>query len=403
MLQHCTKFRLFIVLLFLGLLNIVFFRTYINQTLGTILRVSKVSHTLQGNTMLRDNITLWGNIMSRGSTTSLVEKVKEFNTTRALYGKNATRQAASQVPTLDGPLIAFGKIVKPRANITAPWKKGNNSTPCPLVPPNLVGRMTTYKQAPSWTEIAGLNPGLEPGGHYQPAECKARHRVAIIIPYRNREEHLRVLLHNLHPMLKRQQLDYFILVVELEQPTTFNRGMLLNIGAVEALGLWDVQCVIFHDVDLLPEDDRNLYSCPEMPRHMSVAIDKYHYKLPYSTIFGGVSALSCDSLFKANGYSNVYFGWGGEDDDLQRRIKAVGLKVNRYSMEIARYRMIKHLRDDKNEPNEQRFHLLRNFQKRMPWDGLNSLQYEVKKVDFTPAYTWMLVSIDEKKMLQGLR
>ena len=62
------------------------------------------------------------------------------------------------------------------------------------------------------------------------------------------------------------------------QPTTFNRGMLLNIGAVEALGLWDVQCFIFHDVDLIPEDDRNLYTCPEMPRHMSAAVDKWNYK-----------------------------------------------------------------------------------------------------------------------------
>ena len=52
----------------------------------------------------------------------------------------------------------------------------------------------------------------------------------------------------------------------------FNRGMMFNIGYTVAMNLtknyW--QCFIFHDVDLLPEDDRNLYTCPNNPRHMSV-------------------------------------------------------------------------------------------------------------------------------------
>lgn len=57
----------------------------------------------------------------------------------------------------------------------------------------------------------------------------------------------------------------------------FNRGKLLNVGFTEALKLRDFDCFIFHDVDLIPEDDRNLYTCPEQPRHMSVAVDKFHY------------------------------------------------------------------------------------------------------------------------------
>ena len=51
-----------------------------------------------------------------------------------------------------------------------------------------------------------------------------------------------------------------------------NRAMLFNIGFQMALNtsknFWD--CFIFHDVDLLAEDDRNLYNCPTKPRHMSV-------------------------------------------------------------------------------------------------------------------------------------
>jgi len=54
--------------------------------------------------------------------------------------------------------------------------------------------------------------------------------------------------------------------------------MLMNVGFVEALKLYSYDCFIFHDVDLVPEDDRNLYTCPEQPRHMSVAVDVLKYK-----------------------------------------------------------------------------------------------------------------------------
>ena len=69
--------------------------------------------------------------------------------------------------------------------------------------------------------------------------------------------------------------------------------MLLNIGAVEALGLWDVRCFIFHDVDLVPENDRNLYTCPEMPRHMSAAVDKFNYRCVVVVVVGCVCGGVC--------------------------------------------------------------------------------------------------------------
>jgi len=55
---------------------------------------------------------------------------------------------------------------------------------------------------------------LSPGGSWAPRSCQPRHRVAVIIPFRDREEHLRTLLNILHPMLQHQMLHYTIFVIE---------------------------------------------------------------------------------------------------------------------------------------------------------------------------------------------
>lgn len=127
-------------------------------------------------------------------------------------------------------------------------------------------------------EIRNLN--IKVGGLRSPSECTARHKVAIIIPFRNRESNLKIFLRHIHPILCRQQIDYGIYVIEPVQNLTFNRGLLMNIGFIESLKLtidkWD--CFIFHDVDLIPEDDRNIYSCPEQPRHMSSAVSTFNYR-----------------------------------------------------------------------------------------------------------------------------
>jgi len=55
---------------------------------------------------------------------------------------------------------------------------------------------------------------LDIGGSWEPALCVARHRIAIIVPFRDREEHLQAFLNLIHPMLQRQLLQYTIFVAE---------------------------------------------------------------------------------------------------------------------------------------------------------------------------------------------
>ena len=39
----------------------------------------------------------------------------------------------------------------------------------------------------------------------------------------------------------------------------------------------------------------------------------------YTAYAGGVSAMSNQTFFRINGYPNLYWGWGGEDDDFSAR------------------------------------------------------------------------------------
>lgn len=61
--------------------------------------------------------------------------------------------------------------------------------------------------------VRSENPALQPGGRFKPTECIAQQKVAVIIPFRHRDEHLKYWLYYLHPILQRQQLDYGIYVI----------------------------------------------------------------------------------------------------------------------------------------------------------------------------------------------
>jgi len=120
-----------------------------------------------------------------------------------------------------------------------------------------------------WSIIEKRNPAVLSGGLFAPNKSQQREKVAILIPYRDRKNHLKILLNHLHPLLQRQNLFYGIFVINQIGSSPFNRGMLFNIGFLEAMKTEDWSCFVFHDVDLLPENDFNIYNCAQMPRHMS--------------------------------------------------------------------------------------------------------------------------------------
>ena len=65
-------------------------------------------------------------------------------------------------------------------------------------------------------------------------------------------------------------------------------------------------------------------------------MDTLNYKLLYGALFGGVVSLSAKDYAAVNGFSNQFWGWGGEDDDFGNRVIARDLRIVRYAPEIAR-------------------------------------------------------------------
>ncbi|XP_062391421.1 beta-1,4-galactosyltransferase 1-like [Sardina pilchardus] len=270
----------------------------------------------------------------------------------------------------------------------------NDEVPTCLETALLVGPLQVNVSNPVTLEMVQKeNPELQEGGRWKPSACVALQKVAIIIPFRHRDEHLKLWLYYLHPILQRQQLDYGVYVINQNGETSFNRAKLLNVGFAEALKEYDYECFIFSDVDIIPMDDRNFYKCYSQPRHIAVSMDKWGFRLPYYQYFGGVSALSKEQYMKINGLPNNYWGWGGEDDDVYNRLKSKGMSLSRPNGLIGRCRTIRHNRDLHNEPNPQRFHNIAHTRKSMESDGINSLKYQVVRFEKNQLFTKITVDI----------
>lgn len=142
------------------------------------------------------------------------------------------------------------------------------------------------------------------------------------------------------------------------------------------------------DIDLMPLTLGNIYACTRRPRHMSSSIDSFRFNLPYYGLFGGAVAISSETFVHINGFSNLFQGWGGEDDDLYLRLVHKNYKIIRFHPNYAQYTMLKHSKED---PNPDRIQYLKNGYLRFDTDGLNSLVYREVAIHQNSLYTNILV------------
>lgn len=161
-------------------------------------------------------------------------------------------------------------------------------------------------------------------------------KIAIIVPYRDlhpaqkRAEHLKQFIAYMGPFMEKaitqfsNNSTFHIFIVEQSPEYKFNRGALLNLGFIEA-SKQGYNVFIFHDVDLLPGDSIAPYYVkkPEIPIHIARCWDRYKGQ----EYLGGIISISGKKFTDLNGYPNNYWGWGGEDDELRRRVNEINLKI----------------------------------------------------------------------------
>ncbi|CAD6996219.1 beta-1,4-N-acetylgalactosaminyltransferase bre-4 [Ceratitis capitata] len=249
----------------------------------------------------------------------------------------------------------------------------------------LANNVNTYRT--QFREHVLRGEEILPGGEYFPEDCSARFSTAIIVPYRKREEQLHAFLIYMHNYLRQQRIHYRIFLVEQYDHKPFNRAKLFNIGSNIAAE-FEFPCLILHDVDLLPMNLGQIYACTQKPRHMCSALDIFRFTLPYRGLFGGVVAIRTQQYRFINGMSNLFEGWGGEDDDFFNRLNWHKIDICRFEPSYSTYTMMKHKPEKRNK---DRIALLKSGYKRFLSDGLNSLIYKEKERRIHSLFTHILV------------
>ena len=146
--------------------------------------------------------------------------------------------------------------------------------------------------------------------------------IIFIVPYRNRPQH-KFFFSNYLTTIMAGRDDYEIFFSHQCDSRSFNRGATKNIGFLAAKNKYpnnykDITFV-FNDIDTIPFS--TIFDFETI-----IGTVKHFYGFKYA-LGGIVSLKGCD--FEAiNGYPN-FWGWGMEDNVLQKRCERIGLTINR--------------------------------------------------------------------------
>jgi len=211
-----------------------------------------------------------------------------------------------------------------------------------------------------------------------------KYNIAIIIPHRDRIEHLIKFKSHFDTMNKLLNGNHYdVYVIDQNNGDKFNRGFLLNIGYLIAKKYKSYDRFIFHDIDSYPDEELfNLYF-KYINLNIHFASPNLGYKYKFYTFFGGIIGFSKEDFEKINGFPNTFFGWGGEDDALFNRCANFDIKIYRPSK--GSYILAEHDIPSQTETNIKRQQNVLNDLKNHKSDGIKQLLnffINIKKYQF---------------------
>ena len=156
----------------------------------------------------------------------------------------------------------------------------------------------------------------------------------ILIPYRNRKEHLDQFLKEVLFLFYKYLTPFKIIIIEQLNDKKFNRGKLLNIGY--HLFKDSSKYFFHHDVDILPNKKtiETLYICENY--------DILRIYNGHNSSLGGIVKFTKESFEKINGFPNYIWGWGIEDRSFYYRCKTLNLNISNNFTDKNNFTFLKH-------------------------------------------------------------
>jgi len=143
-----------------------------------------------------------------------------------------------------------------------------------------------------------------------------------IVPYRNRVQH-KFFFSKYMSFILEDCDDYEIYFSHQCDARTFNRGATKNIGFLAVKNKYPQHykniTFILNDVDTIPFNKIFDYETTH-------GVVKHYYGFKYA--LGGIVVIKGADFEKTNGFP-CFWGWGMEDNTLQKRCNAAGLKIDR--------------------------------------------------------------------------